>query len=151
MWLLMSHVQLANCVEIGLPMLILLVACQVIWTLFYWHRLMIRSLFRIPQETESVFCFFSTEFDARSSCCSCGTREVCFAYLHWVSLGICCRSHCSRFLQQCQSWYSAELSCRPFVSFGICSMVLFKDRDCPIEFISLLEFIWHLKWRLCSI
>lgn len=45
MQLLMLYVQLASCVEIGLPMLLLVVFCQVISTLFYWHPSMTPSKF----------------------------------------------------------------------------------------------------------
>ena len=138
---LLHSIQLANCVEIGLPMLILLVIVQQVIYLSQTPTLMLKFFSASLINCMFFVAAFEAVFEAHPWFSPRHTWEVWFASLHWYCLGFCCYPHCGWCLQQRRTAEKTELPCRSDLPYIICSMVspykwvlcLHMDHYCLLE------------------
>lgn len=106
--------------EIGLPMLILLVISQQVRIAYLTH---IYGCILFPKRITWFKYMLCAVLATPSSNCQAHAGEIRFACMCWSCLGFCGNSYCFWCLQQCQAADQIKLSYRSLFSNVICSMV----------------------------
>lgn len=96
--LLMAYLQLANCVEIGLPMLILVIVSQQVRSHFDATVVVSVCSKIVLSQLHALHAVFATHPSSYAG----DAGEVCFTCVHCNYLGFCCHSYSCWRLQPCQ-------------------------------------------------
>ena len=130
------NTQVAKCVEIGLPELILLVIFAMVWLDFYTGDCLL-VLF-VSSNCNFAFCSIFAVPATHCAHAEVYLRPVCCPvhYSHCVALRI--SSHCWRSIQKCTTKDSIPLPHWPFWINWWCTLVLFAFLSTTFHFLTML-------------